>query len=135
MTYKLKYKVWFEVNRTFDLRDNYFDFLLAIPPLRSFPSLWSIFKIRQGKKFFKVSTLNLCLMEPEKMQKTRNHFNYPRQRKRPKTSKNMQNSNFAIIFFVCNFGTFSQPLVIGFISSLMHLFRHLETQVIIFVQR
>ena len=44
----------------------------------------------------------------------------PRQRKRPKTGKNRANSDFAI------FWEFSQPRVIGYISSLLHLFRHLR---------
>ena len=73
-----------------------------------------------------VGTLNLCLKEPEKMQKTRNQSDHPRQRKRPKTGKILPNSNFALFWQL--FGVFS-PSVIGFISSLLHLFRLLETQV------
>ena len=47
--------------------------------------------LKGRKNFFKVclvGTLNLCLKEPEKMQKTRNQSDHPRQRKRPKTLKN-----------------------------------------------
>ena len=49
------------------------------------------FQDKVEKKFSKVclvGTLNLCLKEPEKMQKTRNQSNHPRQKKRPKTGKN-----------------------------------------------
>ena len=45
-----------------------------------------------------MGTLNLCLKEPEKMQKTRNQSDHPRQRKRPKTGKIQPNSNFAIFW-------------------------------------
>ena len=59
------------------------------------------FQDKAKKKFSKVclvGTLNLCLKEPEKMQKTRNQSDHPRQRKRPKTGKNQPNSNFAIFW-------------------------------------
>ena len=55
----------------------------------------------ERKKIFKVclvGTLNLCLKEPEKKQKTRNQSNHPRQRKLPKTGKNLPNYNFAIFW-------------------------------------
>ena len=45
-----------------------------------------------------VGTLNLCLKEPEKVHKTRNQSDHPRQRKRPKTGKNLPNFNFAILW-------------------------------------
>ena len=57
------------------------------------------FQENDEKKTLKVclvGTLNLCLKEPEKMQKTSNQSNHSRQRKRPKTGKNQPNSNFAI---------------------------------------
>ena len=57
--------------------------------------------LKGKKKFFKVylvGTLNLCLKEPEKMQKTRNQSDNPRQRIRPKTGKILPNSNFAIFW-------------------------------------
>ena len=57
----------------------------------------------ERKKFFKVclvGTPYLCLREPEKMQKTRNQSDHPRQRKRPKTGKNRPNSNLAIYWQV-----------------------------------
>ena len=57
--------------------------------------------LKGQKKFFKVclvGTLNLCLKEPEKMQKTRNQSDHPRQRKRPKTGKKLTDSNFAIFW-------------------------------------
>ena len=56
---------------------------------------------KMPKKIFKVclvGTLNLCLKEPEKMQKTRNQSDHPIQRKRPKTGKILPNSNFAIFW-------------------------------------
>ena len=57
--------------------------------------------LKGQKKIFKVclvGTLNLCLKEPEKMQKTRNQSDHTRQRKRPITGKILPNSNFAIFF-------------------------------------
>ena len=86
---------------------------------------------RPKKKFFKVflvGTLNLCLKEPEKMQKTRNQSDHPRQRKRPKTGKILPNSNFAL--FLAVFWSFLGPewsdssLVFCICSgSLRHKFR------------
>ena len=64
--------------------------------------------LKGKKKIFKVclvGTLNLCLKEPEKMQKTRNKSDHPRQRKCPKTGKNLPNFNFAIHWQY--FGVFS----------------------------
>ena len=49
---------------------------------------------RQKKKFFKVclvGTLNLCLKEPEKMQKTRDESDHSGLRKLQKTAKKLQN--------------------------------------------
>ena len=85
--------------------------------------------LKGQKKIFKVclvGTLNLCLKEPEKMQKTRNQSDHPRQRKPQKLAKFCQ---ILIWQFFSSFLKFSQPRVIGFISSLLHLFRLLETQV------
>ena len=61
--------------------------LEAFPKLRF---LRSIFKIKPKKNFFKiclVGTLNLCIKEPEKMQKSRNQSDQTE-----KTSKNWQKS-------------------------------------------
>ena len=58
-------------------------FKIAEPPLSG-----------REKKIFKVwvvGTLNLYLKVPKKMQKTRNQFDHPRLRKRPKTVKNRPN--------------------------------------------
>ena len=68
-----------------------------------------------------VDTINLCLKIPEKMQKTRNESDHPGLGKRPKTGEKR--------LICCGFGTISQPRMIGFISSLLDLFRLLETQV------
>ena len=67
-----------------------------------------------------VGTLNLCLKMPEKMQKTRNESEHPRLRKRPKPIKEIPKSKLAIFH---NFFDVFQ------FSSLLHLFRHLKTQV------
>ena len=84
------------------------------------------FQDKAKKKFSKVclvGTLNLCLKEPEKMQKTRNQSDYPRQRKCPKNVKSLHNSYYAV------FGQFLEvfsdyPLVFFILSgSLRHKFR------------
>ena len=83
--------------------------------------------LKGPKKFFKVclvGTLNLCLKEPEKMQKTRNQSDHPRQRKRPKTGKILPNSNFAIFWQF--FGVFSAQsdrihLIMIIIYSIAHI--------------
>ena len=58
----------------------------------------------EKKNFSKVclvGTLNLYLKEPEKMQKTRNKSDHPRQRERQKTGKNWPNlyfDRFSVVF-------------------------------------
>ena len=50
--------------------------------------------LKGQKKFFKVclvGTLNLCLKEPEKMQKTRDESDHSGLRKLQKTAKKLQN--------------------------------------------
>ena len=79
------------------------------------------------KKFFKlchVGTLNLCLKEPEKMQKTINQSDHPRQRKRPKTGQILPNSNFAIFRqFLGVFSAQSDWIHCIFLGSLRHKFK------------
>ena len=62
--------------------------------------------LKGKKKIFKVclvSTLNLRLKVPEKMQKTRDECDHFRLRKRPKTAKNRQTFQFVSFFTVVRF--------------------------------
>ena len=72
-----------------------------------------------------MGTLNLCIKMSEEMQKTRDETHHPRLRKYPETGE-----KWPILIWVNNgFWMFSQPIMIGCISSLLHLFRYIETQV------
>ena len=81
------------------------------------------FQDKAKKKLFKVclvGTLNLCL-------KVRNQLHHPRQKKcKKKLSKIGQ---IHILPVLAVFFGVSQLRVIGFISSILHLFMHLETHV------
>ena len=66
-------------------------------------SIWSIFKKKPKKNFFKVclmDTLNLCLKLPKKMQKTKDDSDKSRLRKFPKTAKKNAKLEFGHILDV-----------------------------------
>ena len=70
-----------------------------------------------------VGTLNLYLVTPDAMQKTKNWSDHPGLRKRPKTAEKLQ------YLILSSFRTFSQPRMIGSIFRFLLCVRRHKIQV------